>query len=189
MHKVTDVSVHALCFSSSFNSVLLENTALTVQLCEKKYLISFLQSLDLFMKPCEVNTPLYLLITLHILYVCNLFLQLDSVSNHWPMLASVIVTSPWTRSRNFSPSCHNSSQEALSKHLAPPGSTDCTQSATIWIWVRYTHVIGLAWWLKQSHAGRNCFSSCLVLMFSSTEDLEVCRNKQSLGYFFPTLLS
>lgn len=109
------------------------------------------------MKVCEVNTPLYLLITLHALHVRNHCLQLGSVRNHQRTLADVIITSPWTRSRNFSPSCHNSPREALSKHLGSPGSTDCTQRATIWIWVRSIHVRGLAHWLKQSHAGRNCF--------------------------------
>jgi len=37
--------------------------------------------------------------------------------------------------------CH-SNREALSKHLASLASSDCTQRATIWIWLRFSHVRG-----------------------------------------------
>ena len=61
--------------------------------------------------------------------------QVHTVSNHHNNLMKI--TSPRTRSRNLPPSCHNSSWEALSKHLTPTGLHWHTHRKTIWNRLRF----------------------------------------------------
>lgn len=141
MYKVTDVSALAPCLSTPYNGFLCENTVFAVWLCEKGLCNSLSMIFRLMDEVLQdvyttvfTTQTVWLTVCRAMFSVCNLCPQVHIASNHQSNLASVTITSPRTRGRNFSPSCHNSSREALSKHLASLNTAcaDCTQRATIW---------------------------------------------------------
>lgn len=126
MYKVTNVSAPALCPTSSHNGLLCENTVFSVWLYEKVDVIPCLWLPDFCMKPCEISIHSihyytdYLPYKKDHVYAFSIWSQ-SIASNHHNNLANVKITSPRTRSRNLAPLCHNSSWEALGKHLTPTG--------------------------------------------------------------------
>lgn len=115
-----------MCPTSAYNGLLCENTVFCLFVWKRRDVTLCLWLPAFSMSPCEINIKS---IAHHTDYLpqgkdheCAFSVWSQSpVSKQHNNLANVKITSPRTRGRNLAPSCHNSSQEALSKHLTPTG--------------------------------------------------------------------